>query len=246
MQFTLIVPYYRNARMLEEQVRVWEQYPEGVSIILVDDGSPEDAREVVKASAYLAERLSMYRILIDIPWNRGGARNLGTQEAQTDWVLHVDIDHVLPPEDAAKLLEFQPDPAKWYRFERYRKGRADETRRKDSIPDEVEFGKIHPHIDSYLCTRTLYWKAGGYNEDFSGCLGGGSPFLKCMDMTAGSPRMAPASLHVYTRSTVKDASDWTLSRERVEFARRKSRMKPPYRGHDPIRFPWEKVCTPQR
>jgi glycosyltransferase involved in cell wall biosynthesis len=242
--FSLIVPFYRNGRMLEEQVRVWEQYP-SIPIILVDDGSPEDARSIVMAHAseQLRERLSLYRITVDIPWNRGGARNLGTAQATTDWVVHIDIDHVLPAECAARLLGFKANPTKWYRFERYRNGKADETRRKDKIPEGVEFGKIHPHIDSYLCTREMYCNAGGYNEDFSGCLGGGSPFLALLEAEA-KPEMLPpdVSLQVYTRSTVKDASDWALSRDRGEFSRRKAKMKKPYRGKNPLRFPWEQQC----
>ena len=250
-RFSLIVPFYRNVGMLREQLRIWEHYPEGVSIVLVDDGSPEDARSIVleHASAALRGRIALYRIEVDIPWNRGGARNLGTrQAAATDWVVHVDIDHVLPVGTAERLLAFEPDPKRWYRFERFRNGCADETRRKDKIPEDLAYGKIHPHIDSYLCSHELYWKAGGYNEDFSGCLGGGSPFLAELERVAGPPLMAPADapLVVYTRSVVADASDHTLSRERGEFARRKAAMRGRLKGHRPIRFPWTKqdLCTP--
>lgn len=242
--FSLVVPFYLNAGMLREQIRHWEAYPEAVALVLVDDGSPEAAGPIVRehASAALLRRINLYRIQRNIPWNRGGARNLGTYQAQTDWVVHVDIDHVLPADSAEQLLAFTPDPRRWYRFERYRKGRADETRRKDKIPDDIEFGKIHPHIDSYLCTRDLYWAAGGYNEDFSGCLGGGSPFLAELERAGGAPLMAPspASLHVYTRDVVPDASDHTLSRDRVEFSRRKKALGGKLKGHHPIRFPWVK------
>jgi glycosyltransferase involved in cell wall biosynthesis len=245
MRFSLIVPFYRNVQMLRHQISAWEDYPKEIQIILVDDGSPEPASEILltHATPELLERVSLYRIGVDIPWNRGGARNLGTKEATTDWVVHVDIDHLLPAEFARLMLEQKPDPRRWYRFERFRVGKADETRRKDKIGDDVEFGKIHPHIDSYLCTRDLYWKAGGYNEDFSGCLGGGSPFLAELERVGGKPLMVPAAhLLVYTRSVASDASDHTLSRERGEFSRRKATMRGKYRGHNPIRFPWTK-CT---
>jgi glycosyltransferase involved in cell wall biosynthesis len=244
--FSLLVPYYRQPRMLREQIRLWNAYPEGVQIILVDDGSPEPALPIVEecASGWLKQRLSVYRIGIDVPWNRGGARNLATKEAATDWIVHVDIDHVLTGDCAKRLLDFTPDPKRWYRFERYRNGKADDTRKKDKIPPFLDYGKIHPHIDSYLCTKEAYWKAGGYNEDFSGCLGGGSPFLALMESTNGPSAMLPSdiSLQVYTRSVVADSSDHTLSRDRGEFSRRKATLKKPYRGHNPIRFPWTK-CT---
>lgn len=241
---TLVIPYYRNVGMLREQLRIWEDYPPGVRLVLVDDGSPEPALDVVRshASAALRERIALYRVEVDIPWNRGGARNLGTMQARTDWIVHVDIDHILPPEAARALLEFSPDPRRWYRFRRFRHGRADETRRKDKIADAIEFGEIHPHIDGYLCTVDAYWKAGGYNEDFSGCLGGGSPFLALMAAENGPAELVPGDVHlqVYTRSAVKDASDWSLSRDRSEFTRRKARMKKPYRGTHPIRFAWNR------
>lgn len=241
--FTLVVPYYRNPGMLSEQIRAWEAYPVAVRVILVDDGSPEPAAPIVSAAASTAlrARLGLYRIQVDIPWNRGGARNLGAQEAKTDWLVHLDIDHVLCAESAARLLEFRPDPKCWYRFDRYRNGCADETRQKDAIPRQAIHGKIHPHMDSYLCSREMYWKAGGYDEDYSGCLGGGSPFLKQL-ARVGTPTMAPSdvSLTVYTRSIVEDASDRTLSRDRTEYARRKKRKEAAgkTRAERPIRFPW--------
>jgi len=241
-EFTLIVPFYRNVRMLRHQLQAWETYPREARIVLVDDGSPEPAREVVEAHASpaLLERLSLYRIEVDIPWNRGGARNLGTHVADTDWVLHVDIDHRLPAEMAWQLLGFDADRRRWYRFERFRFGRADATRRKDKIADDVEFGKIHPHIDSYLCTRELYWEAGGYNEDFSGCLGGGTDFLKRMEQIA-LPDLVPAPVHlmVFTRSVAPDASDFSLSRDRTkgkQLQRQIAGRKPT--SH--LRFTWSK------
>ena len=182
----------------------------------------------------------MYRIEKDIPWNRGGARNLATKQATTETIIHVDIDHVLPVACSDVLAYWVPSPTTWYRFPRFRRGRADETRKKDAIADHVEYGEIHPHVDSYLCTKSQYWRAGGYNEDFSGCLGGGSPFLKYMEQACGKPQLTPDDLHleVYTRSVCKDASDTTLSREKAEFAKRKLRLKGQFKGHTPIRFTW--------
>lgn len=242
---TIICPFYRNPSMLAEQVRTWNRYPEGFEFIVVDDGSPEPATQIILnngSETTLAPRLSLYRIGVDIPWNRGGARNLGSQEAKSKWLVHIDIDHVLPVASAAALLEADVSDKCWYRFPRFRKGRADETRRKDLIPPDQRFGKIKPHCDSYLCTREMFWQAGGYNEDFSGCLGGGSPFLAEMEKIA-RPGLLPedAALHVYTRDVVLDASDHTLSRDTAEFARRKKMMRGNFRGHDAIRFPWKKV-----
>lgn len=228
--------------MLREQALEWLRYPEGMRVILVDDGSPEPAMDVILEVGH-TDRLLVLRILQDIPWNRGGARNLGAHVAETKWIVHVDIDHLLPAECAGQLLATDPDSRFWYRFPRYRRGRADETRRKDAIPEDQEFGQIHPHIDSYLIRRDLYWKTGGYDEDYSGCLGGGSPFLKRLQ------RMAPVQildksifLCVYTRSVCTDASDTTLSRDTTEYSnrRRQKEQTGNTKPKNPMRFKWER------
>lgn len=244
---TLVVPYYRQPLMLARQVREWNSYPEGWKIILVDDGSPEPALPVVQRGAYdalLKDKLRLYRIGVDIPWNRGGARNLGAHVCETDWLVHVDIDHLLPKEAATKLLKATVQTGCWYRFPRWRVGRADDTRRKDKISPDCEFGKIHEHVDSYLITKKLYWSTGGYNEVFSGCLGGGGAFLHRLEKRfAGPPSLLPDGipLHVYTRTVVQDSSDWALSRDPAEYAARKrihGEMSDPIR---PLNFPWERV-----
>lgn len=243
-EFTLIVPYYRNPLMLVRQINEWIHYPEGVKIICVDDGSPEPAWPIMSEAGPLyfwGNRLQLYRIGVDIPWNRGGARNLGAHVAETEWILHADIDHVLPADAALALLDFQPSPKHWYRFPRFRKGKADETRKKDKVPDDCEYGEIHPHVDSYLVRRDVYWQVGGYDEDFSGCLGGGNMFLHLLEKHQPSELLTtPIRLEVYTRSEIADASDCTLSRDKEEYTRRRrdwiKRGCP--KAKNPLRFPW--------
>ncbi len=237
---TLVIPFYRNVAMLERQVAEWQHYPDDLRVIVVDDGSPEPAAPIVEGS-----RAEVYRIGVDIPWNRGGARNLGATVAQTDWIVHVDIDHLLPAEAAAALMAFNPKAGSWYRFPRFRNGPADETRRKDKVPDHVTFAAIHPHIDSYLIERSLFWKSGGYDEDYSGCLGGGTPFLKSLEKRVPVSLLPePIALHVFTRGTCRDASDFSLSRDPAEFTRRRkakeARGDTVPRSH--LRFPWSRIA----
>lgn len=232
--------------MLASQLESWRQYGPDWTIIVVDDGSPEPAEPVIQAaSPDLRPRLQLYRIGVDIPWNRGGARNLGAHIASTEWIVHIDIDHLLLPECAAALVEQPKKTKNWYRFPRYRRGQADATRRKDKIPPNLEYGAIHPHVDSYLCTREMYWRVGGYDEDYSGCLGGGSPFLRQLEQAAGPPKLLPAEifLEVHTSTSVPDASVCTLSRDTSEYSRRRRKKEAGRRikATNPLRFPWERV-----
>jgi len=239
----MILPYYRAPGMLRIQLSNFGSYPSYVQeqfrLIIVDDGSSEAAADVI-AESDSPPPLRLYRIKKDIPWNRGGARNLGAHVAETQWLLHLDIDHVLPPAQAIALVDMRVNPGCWYRFERFRVGAADETRRKDACDPAATFARIKPHGDSYLCPRRLYWKVGGYDEDYSGCLGGGSPFLAQLE-AASEPQVLPVALHVYTRSVCPDASVSTLDRDTSEYSRRRKQKTflRNTKARNPLRFEWE-------
>ena len=245
---SVIVPFYRQPKMLALQLRAWRVYASGtrekIRFIIVDDCSPEPAIDVINDHDDVP--LELYRVLEDIPWNRSMARNLGSHVATTKWLLHVDTDHILPPASAdalvAQLKTFRPN--EWYKFRRFRVGKADDTRNKDLIPRHVEFGEIKPHVDSFLCTKDLYWQVGGYDPDYAGCLGGGGAFLRQLKK-AGKECMAPPNihLHVYTRDKVPDSSIFTLNRDTSEYGRRRREKERAGKTKvvNPIRYPWERV-----
>jgi len=236
---TLILPYYRGPLMLQKQLETIKHYSRNIKVIIVDDCSPEPASSLITKVNFSGQ---LYRIDTDIPWNREGARNLGAYFADTQWIMHVDTDHTLPYECAEKLLRAPISPDQWYRFPRFRVGKADDTRKKDAIPEDQEYGSIKPHIDSYLCTKKLYWKAGGYNEDYSGSLGGGGPFLKRMIVVGGEAGLLPEDIYlqVWTRDKIPDASVWDLSRDKTEFKEKKKRLGI-RKAKNPLRFKWHMV-----
>ena len=215
---TLCVPYYRQPLILTRQIEEWNKYEGSLRIILWDDGSPEPALPIVKKHASKATRdvLEVYRTDVDIPWAREFARNASSKQASTKWLLHVDIDHVLPLKSLQKLRTIELSPKTWFRFRRVRIGKADETRKKDyakaGLPDSAERGEVHPHVDSYLIQAKHYWRAGGYDERFCGVLGGGNEFLRRLEAIY-TPQVLDTFLHVYTRHVIKDASDWSCDRD---------------------------------
>lgn len=247
--FTLVIPYYRNPLMLREQLRYIAEYPRQVHVCIVDDCSPEPAepivREVLGYTVGLPGWLTLLRIKKDKPWNRGMARNLGVDQAPTEWVVHVDIDHVLYPEEVYKLLQHSVDEGCAYRFQRERVGAADATRKKDKIPETAYRGPVHPHVDSYLIHQSLYWKAGGYNEAFTGYLGGGSEFLKRLERVSPIQLFEDIWLRVYTRHAVPDANDLHCSRNtqpgKAIWQRLLASGKLKPRRGDLLRQPWERV-----
>lgn len=244
---TLIIPYYNQPEMLRQQMFAWLRYApnvlESMQFLIVDDGSMvHPALPIVKAHNQLESlNITLLRIKSDIPWNRGGARNLGSMEAVTPWLLHMDIDHVLSDYDAKKLMMSTVNTRQWYRFKRLRVGAADDTRNKDTIPRESTMGEIKPHIDSYLISRQLYWQTGGYDEDYSGCLGGGSPFLKRLTAII-EPQVLSIYLRVYTKHVFSDSSVTTLDRSTDEYTRRRTAKEASgnTKPKNPLRFDWER------
>lgn len=148
---TLVLPYYQNAKFLETQAAVWRTYPPGVSVVVVDDGSPTPAR----LPRDIESQVRLFRIEQDIPWNWLAARNIGAHHASDGWLFLTDMDHVVPAETMRSVLYGQHDPKVVYGF----------SRREHT--GEV----IPPHSASFLMTRSMFWTIGGYDETLSGHYG---------------------------------------------------------------------------
>lgn len=154
---TFIVTYYNQGTMLTRLIDGWEAWPDElkaqVKFLIVDDGS--EVRAIDHAHPKTID-LAIYRVLEDKYCNIGGARNLGTKMAETEWILHTDMDHVTPAEAAAAMLGLVGENGrKIYKFIR-------QDRRTGAT-------KIHP--GTMLLTRSMYWEVGGCDEDFVGNYG---------------------------------------------------------------------------
>ena len=153
---TLVVGYYDQPGILERQINNLHSYPEEVRrhwwLNVVDDGSPNHPAKVPDDP-----HISLFRVLADVLWNDKGARNIGVHEAQTDWLLVTDIDHLVPPETARACIEGDHDPNRFYQFLRI-------------LEDGTSFRQ---HCNSWLLSRALWDRIGGCDERLSGCYGGG-------------------------------------------------------------------------
>lgn len=154
-RLTLIVPYYENPDFLKLQVGWWATFPawlrEHLSAIIVDDGSPEPAQ----LPKTLPFPIRLFRIHQDVRWNWLAARNIGFHHAPEGWCLVTDIDHVVPQSTATAVVYGQHDPTKVYAFSRI----------------EHDGRPANPHSASFLMTRQMFWRIGGYDEALSGHYG---------------------------------------------------------------------------
>ena len=212
--------------MLERQLECITSYDEAtreqLRLIVVDDGSPRCPAQV----GACAVPFKLYRCLVDVRWNWIFCRNLGVSEAETEWVMLTDIDHLLPPTTAQALVHGEHGSDTAYVFSRV------------SAPTMTP---CKPHANSWFMTRSLYDRVGGYDERFSGCYGSNLDFNRRVEATAPVQCLELALVRV-PRSVVPDAS--TTAYTRLESAAR-LRSIVQHRGcAAPLRltFPWQRVA----
>ena len=207
---TFICAYYINPGMLREQLTVWGAYPSKLKAhfhtIITDDGSPNGQAAPVFQSVGLASQ-RLYRTDVDVRWNWLFCRNLGVQEATTEWVLLTDIDHVLFESTLKTILTSPLDASAVYRF-----SRVD----AHGLYPWTELTPYKAHPNTWLMTRKMFDRVGGYDERFSGYYGSDSEFRERVHGTASAVIMLPDALVRYPREIIPDASTTTYQRKAKE------------------------------
>lgn len=155
---TFVYPYYENPIFLGIQLRRWCTYDrelsQRLSVVVVDDGSPNYPAADVLRNFAVPFQLRLFRIGVDVRWNWLAARNIGMHHAH-GWCLMTDMDHIVPPETLRAVMYGKLRKDWIYRF----------ARRESSGES------IHPHPNSMLMTATTFWDVGGYDEALSGHYG---------------------------------------------------------------------------
>lgn len=156
---SLVLPYYENSLFLAKQLEGWGALPADLraqlSAVIVDDGSPEYPAAQVLAHRSLPFPIRLFSIDVDIRWNWLAARNLGLHYAAPGWVLVTDMDHVAPEATLRAIVDGAHDPSVIYAFSRV----------------EHTGAPANPHSASFLLTKAMFWKVGGYDEALSGHYG---------------------------------------------------------------------------
>ena len=209
MMLSLVMPFYLNSGMLARQYAEWQRWSEKaktqIEVVIVDDGSPEPAADVKRPEGL--PELSIYRVTEDRPWHQHAARNLGASVAKAPWLLLTDMDHVLTAKAADALLK---------RLGKLDAGTAYFLHRIQATTGEPtlnDAGQPKPHPNSFVMTRDLYWRVGGYDEDFCGLYGTDGLFKGRLFEVAERGFLKKVPLVRYWREVIEDSSTTTLPRK---------------------------------
>lgn len=167
IKLSIVVTYYNSPlamdRFLQSCSDVESKVLDSIEVVIVDDASrvPLDVQKISRDHGSL--QIRPFRVLNDIPWNHRSARNIGVHESSGTWILALDIDTLPDIEMILEKIEIlDTDAHKFYLLNR------------------VEFGTKKPlpiHHDSFLITRSNYWKTGGFDENFAGMWGFGKTWF---------------------------------------------------------------------
>lgn len=197
---SLVFAYYENPSMLALQWKEIAKYPASlkreIEVIVVDDGSPTRPASEVARPRNLP-RHSLFQLDRDVRWNQDAARNIGAHEAQSPWLLLTDIDHVVPTETLAQLVDMDKDTSVFYTFSRIKFATGDQR---------------EPHPNSYFMTKQLYWAIGGHDEDFAGIYGKDFLFRKRAHRFTDEVILHDAPIARVGSTMVSDAGTSTISR----------------------------------
>jgi glycosyltransferase involved in cell wall biosynthesis len=104
---SIVVPVYNGAASIGELVRALEvlEIPGGHEIVLVNDGSPDNSREICQE---LVRTAKIPVTLVDHARNYGehNAVMTGLRHARGKWIINMDDDLQNPPSEVVKLLTY--------------------------------------------------------------------------------------------------------------------------------------------
>ena len=107
--FSVIIPVYNRAHLISETIDtvLAQTYPH-FEIIIVDDGSKENIKEVIVKNYSTESRINFFRKENE---ERGAARNFGLKHAQGDFAVFFDSDDFMKPhylDTLNKIIDEKP------------------------------------------------------------------------------------------------------------------------------------------
>lgn len=199
---TYVTHYYLNQQRPDTVLELFQRYQayapqllDRIQFVVVDDCSP-----LRFPLPDLNLNILWLRIVDDIPWNQGGARNLGVTYAASDKVLLTDIDHEFPEATLAGMLRMRECGRDFFKIYR-----------TDPVSGKMRQG----HSNTFLLSRARFLRLYGYDEEFCGHYGAEDyRFVKFQKYHGSRQRYLPRKFRCIPRVDVnRDQAYHSLERD---------------------------------
>ncbi len=174
MMFSVIVPYFKNAKIVRRCLNsIVSQTEQLFEVLLIDDGSQDDIDEIV--SSYQDCRI---KVMHKSNGGAASARNFGVRNANYEYICFLDSDDEWLPNHLSVLKQMIADfpEADWYITSHRRMGNTiyesnrclsdfneDVFKVKNLLKLHFERGTIE-HTNSICMRKDFFVKMQGFNE----------------------------------------------------------------------------------
>lgn len=182
MKISIIIPVYKAAQFLERAVNSVLQQPEAGEILLIEDGSPDNALEVCNRLINQHENIKLLQHPNGENRGAGASRNLGIKNAKHELIAFLDADDYFLPNRFTKDIEIlsgNPKVDGVYSATQLliKEGKAYKTDRLVTLNKEIEpellFENMAPiigevgyfHINALTIRKTIIDKCGLLNTN---------------------------------------------------------------------------------
>jgi hypothetical protein len=170
-KITINLSYYNQDKVLKDHIYLWKSYSneikDQISFCIVDDCSKIPADEVLSDIDLSDLDIHIYRVTEDLYCNIAGVRNLAATVCETDWMVILDMDTMIPEKSARSMIFWSHTPNRGCCFKFNRRVPSDKNHEKNN--------KIHPAV--CLLRKDDYWDVGGCEEDLVGHYGQTDPIF---------------------------------------------------------------------
>lgn len=221
---TISLLYYNDEKNINNHLEKWETYSDLVKFQIIDDGSKEPAKNILKNSCFKElEDARLFRIEEDIPWNIPGARNLSATVCNTPFMLICDMDQVFDRSAILRMLALATlEKEKYfYSFKRFSEDIALKRKCKRKT------------CGTMLVSIESWWRAGGYDEDMSGEYGHNDPLFRRQLKSIGMKELTP---QIYCQEIQADCQLNRKSDNKTKYHKKTKQL--PRKKWDCLRFSW--------
>lgn len=160
---SVIIPTYNYGKYIEEAIQsVLQQDYASLEILIVDDGSTDNTREIVKP--YLSDNVRyFYRE------NNGhaAARNFGIREARGNYIAQLDADdYYLPHKLSLQMDYLRTHPQCPIVFTRFKNFYKNSEERAIVLKENPRFDEFVVNHTTMLARKDLFSKVGYYDEEY--------------------------------------------------------------------------------